>query len=57
LVESGAGPVFEVSLFAFALAVPLGITIVRAAGRRPEAASAAVDRGDRALPSPGEPLE
>ena len=29
LVESAAGPVFEVSLFAFAIAVPLGVSIAR----------------------------
>jgi len=30
LLESGAGPVFEEALFAFAVAIPLGITLTRA---------------------------
>jgi hypothetical protein len=57
LVESGAGPVFEVSLFAFVLAVPLAITLVRATEPRTEPASAGVDQDDVPLPSPGESLE
>jgi hypothetical protein len=57
VAESLAGPVFEVTLFAFGLALPLGITLVRAAQPPPDTASARVDQNDVALPSPGEPLE
>ncbi len=35
LVESAAGPVFEISLFAFVIAVPLGISLARAAEATP----------------------
>jgi hypothetical protein len=35
LIESLAGPVFEVALFAYAIAIPLGITLVRCAAPGP----------------------
>jgi hypothetical protein len=57
LAESVAGPVFEVSSFAFAVAVPLGISLVRAARPLPGHPSAGVHQDDVALPSPGESLE
>jgi len=34
LIESAAGPVFEIALFAYAVAVPLGIALVRGAAIR-----------------------
>ena len=53
LVESAAGPVFEVSLFAFAIAVPLGISLVRSAERPPVAGAAPASADVPSRPWPG----
>ena len=55
--ESVAGPVFEITLFTFVLAIPLGITLVRATAPLAAPVSALTDQKDVSLPSSGEPLE
>jgi len=52
LVESVAGPVFEVSLFAFVLAVPLGVSLARSAVPLPVATAAPAPGGSPSPPSP-----
>jgi len=56
LAESVAGPVFEVTLFALVVALPLGITLSRVAATA-DTVSAGIHEDDVVLPLPGEPVE
>jgi len=52
LIESLAGPVFEVALFSYAIAVPLGITLARAAAARADAGGAPAGEAASILEAP-----